>query len=148
MKEHMFYRPTVPAGGDQMLMPGDVSTDENGGVRLDPKNQHLSCFAGGMFGIAGKMFGSDEDVDVGRRLTEGCLWGYENSPNGVMPEILYTLPCEDESCAWDEEKWLRAVEQAHADGDGGEAVDAHAVVQEKHLREGVTKIGDARYILR
>ncbi|KAK0659653.1 Mannosyl-oligosaccharide alpha-1 [Lasiodiplodia hormozganensis] len=146
MKEHMFYRPTVPAGGDQMLMPGDVSTDENGGVRLDPKNQHLSCFAGGMFGIAGRMFGSDEDVDVGRKLTEGCLWGYENSPNGVMPEILYTLPCDDESCAWDEEKWLRAVEQAHADG--GEAVDARAVVQEKHLREGVTKIGDARYILR
>lgn len=145
MKDHMFYRP-MTKGGEDVLVTGDVSADE-GGVRLDPKNQHLTCFAGGMFGIAGKMFDSPEDVEVGRKLTEGCLWAYEVNPNGIMPEIMHTVPCEDAgNCAWDEQKWLEAVEKAYSQD--GNSVDPRVVVNEKHLREGVAKVDDARYILR
>ncbi|GME32501.1 Class i alpha-mannosidase protein [Neofusicoccum parvum] len=145
MKEHMFYRPVARAEGD-MLVVGDVVAEE-GGVRLDPKNQHLACFAGGMFGIAGKMFDNPDDVEVGRKLTEGCLWAYETNPNGIMPEVMHTVPCEDAAnCAWDEQKWLEAVERAYSQD--GNSVDPRAVVDEKHLREGVAKIDDARYILR
>ncbi|KAL1639873.1 hypothetical protein SLS58_007460 [Diplodia intermedia] len=167
MKQHLFYTPTIPGDDDnnnnndnRILMPGDVSTDEASGVHLDPRNQHLSCFAGGMFALAGRLFDDPDDVDVGRRLTEGCLWAHEISANGLMPEVMYTLPCDGDGaeggCAWDEERWLRAVEeQARSEEEEGEedaaaaaAVDASTVVQEKHLGRGVTKISDARYVLR
>ncbi|KAF4303655.1 putative class i alpha-mannosidase protein [Botryosphaeria dothidea] len=145
MREHMFYRP-MTSGEENILVPGDIIADDSG-VHLDPKNQHLTCFAGGMFGFAGKMFDNPEDVDIGRRLTEGCLWAYETSPNGIMPEIMYTKPCEAESlCSWNEEQWFKEVQEKHSEN--GEAADARALVEQEHLGEGVTKVGDARYILR
>ncbi|EKG20430.1 Glycoside hydrolase family 47 [Macrophomina phaseolina MS6] len=148
MKDHLLYRP-MTKGAEDVLVAGDVvvESEEDGGTRLDPRNQHLACFAGGMFAIAGRMFERQEDVDVGRRLTEGCLWAYETSPNGIMPEIMHTVPCEDSSnCSWDEQKWLEAVKKGNSEEDG--EVDGRSITNERHLREGVSRIEDARYILR
>lgn len=147
MKTHLFYRPMTRGNAD-ILVPGDVLTDQSGGFHMEPKNQHSTCFAGGMFAMAGKMFDRPEDVEVGRKLTEGCLWAYETSPNGVMPEVMHTLPCEDaRGCRWDEGRWRDAVVKAHSE-DGQQVSDATDLIREKHLREGVTKVADSRYILR
>ncbi|KAF2144976.1 glycoside hydrolase family 47 protein, partial [Aplosporella prunicola CBS 121167] len=143
MKKHMIYRPMTPGNLD-ILMPGDISSDGLH-IRLDPRNQHLTCFAGGMFAIAGKIFQNKEDVDVGRKLTDGCLWAYETNPHGIMPEIMYTIPCEDGSaCRWNEQKWLDEVMQAFKELGG----DSRKLVQEKHLQKGISRVADTRYILR
>ncbi|GME39805.1 Glycoside hydrolase family 47 [Neofusicoccum parvum] len=160
MKRHMFYRPMVP-GNKDILLAGDVQTDGHvppQTVYLEPKNQHLTCFAGGMFAIAGKIFASAEDVEVGRKLTEGCLWAYEASPHGIMPEVMYTLPCPQsgpfsaDGCEWQEDAWFEAVATAHADpaaaADPASSADADALIQQKHLRKGVAKVADPRYLLR
>ncbi|KAF2083698.1 glycoside hydrolase family 47 protein [Saccharata proteae CBS 121410] len=143
MKEHLFYRPLTRKNED-ILLPGDVNVEKDGLIYLDPRNQHLSCYVGGMFGIAGKIFENPEDVAVGKKLAEGCIWAYEASPNGIMPEIMRSVPCEDaHDCVWDEKMWLRAVSNAH-----NKAPDPEAVVIEEYLGEGITKVDDPKYILR
>ncbi|KAF4301530.1 Glycoside hydrolase family 47 [Botryosphaeria dothidea] len=161
IKRHMLYRPMTP-GNKDILLAGDVATDGSitppTTVFLEPKNQHLSCFAGGMFALAGRAFSLAEDVDVGRRLTEGCLWAYDASPHGIMPEVMYTLPCPDtgpwagERCEWQEDAWFEAVETAHRNVDptvyNPEPVSADALIAEHNLRKGVARVADRRYVLR
>jgi mannosyl-oligosaccharide alpha-1,2-mannosidase len=57
--------------------------------------QHLGCFAGGMVAIGSKIFNKKQDMATAWKMVEGCLWGYENSPNGIMPEIMSLIPCHD-----------------------------------------------------
>jgi mannosyl-oligosaccharide alpha-1,2-mannosidase len=41
-----------------------------------------------MISIGAKIFRKDTDLDVGKRLAEGYLWGYEKMPQGIMLEIM------------------------------------------------------------
>lgn len=94
-----------------------------------PEGQHLTCFAGGMFGLGGKLFDIEKHVDIGERLARGCGWAYGQFPTGVMPEIFNLIPCKSiDECSWDEERWLQ-------EGD-------HA------LNRGWKNARDPRYILR
>ena len=43
-----------------------------------------------MVGIGAKVFKQEQDLKLARRLMEGCLWGYEVMPQGIMPEMLGT----------------------------------------------------------
>ncbi|KAK7515960.1 glycosyl hydrolase family 47-domain-containing protein [Phyllosticta citriasiana] len=154
IKKYMLYRPMVPKN-ESILMVGDVSPDGKlppKKVWLEPKNQHLTCFAGGMFAVGGKIFKSEEDVDVGWNLTQGCLWAYDNNANGIMPEIMYTVPCDSkEKCGWDYETWRDAIEKAYApdvEKTGKTHHSAEELFEKHHLREGIAKIADPRYILR
>ncbi|KAH7060410.1 putative endoplasmic reticulum mannosyl-oligosaccharide 1,2-alpha-mannosidase [Macrophomina phaseolina] len=156
IKRHMLYRPMTP-GNKDVLLPGDVATDGASPpqtVFLEPKTQHLSCYAGGMFALAGRVFANAEDVDVGRRLTDGCLWAYDASPHGIMPEAMYALPCPQtgpwagERCEWQEDVWFDAVETAHAYGNHEHPLSADALIAEHHLRKGVARIVDPTYLLR
>lgn len=144
MKRNIFYRPMTP-DGRSILLAGQVNSDGETPVeklKTEPQAQHLGCFAGGMVGIAAKMFESEEDMDIAKKLVEGCLWGYENLPNGIMPEIIHTVPCENkDECDWDEQKWINAVANAY----GG---DGLKMIQDHHLPKGVAKVDDGRYILR
>jgi len=50
------------------------------------------------------------DLELGRKLTDGCVTLYSIMPSGVMPECLYLIPCKDlKSCPWDEEAWLQTL---------------------------------------
>ncbi|OKL59380.1 hypothetical protein UA08_05251 [Talaromyces atroroseus] len=143
MKSHIFFR-SMTDDGQYVLHPGDVSWDENSQPKIEPKIQHLSCFAGGMVALGAQAFGRPEELTVARRLTDGCIWGYESGRLGIMPEIMHTVPCEDESdCPWDEERWRHGVEGAFPDEESAEAT-----IEARHLPPGVSKIDDARYILR
>ena len=130
-----------------MLFPGHVYSDGStplSQLKTEPQAQHLGCFAGGMVGLAARIFEKEEDMSTAKRLVEGCLWGYEALPQGVMPEIIHTVPCENPvECQWNETKWHVAVNEAY---EGLE--DASMKILLHHLPEGVSKIDDTRYILR
>ncbi|KAH8647569.1 glycoside hydrolase family 47 protein [Tricladium varicosporioides] len=146
IKRNIFFRP-MTKGGEDIRLAGQVDTDGKTPVmelKIDPEAQHLGCFAGGMVAIAGKIFENDADLELGKKLVEGCLWGYDIMPLGVMPEIMHTIPCKDvKNCPWDEKKWLDQVNQAY---DGEENVEVK--VKKHHLPPGVVKVDDPRYILR
>ncbi len=128
---NLLFRPMVPDGAD-ILFAGDAKVARGGTVRLIPDGQHLGCFAGGMFGLGGKLFGIGEHVRIGERLARGCAWAYEAFPSGVMPEIFGMVPCATrDGCEWDEDRWRSSAAASGA-----------------MLPLGFTHARDARYILR
>lgn len=108
--ENIIYRPMLPneddilfAGAYEMLptRSDDGTYDFEG--RLKAEGTHLTCFAGAMFAMAGKIFDRPEDVDVGAKLTEGCVWAYQSTATGIMPEGFQVIACESRSsCPWNQ----------------------------------------------
>ena len=86
--KHMLFRASIPDEelSKELLFCGDVHTPRPGDVRMDPDLQHLTCFIGGMFGLAGRLFEDKHHVDLGAKLTKGCIYAYEAMPSGIMPE--------------------------------------------------------------
>lgn len=103
--EHVLFRPMLEDEAD-ILFAGEVYVNVDGTIKNSPEGQHLSCFAGGMYALSGKLFDREDHVDVGVRLARGCSYAYAAFPTGIMPEIFNMFPCESlDGCAWDEEKW-------------------------------------------
>ncbi|KAM3069998.1 hypothetical protein ACMFMG_003965 [Clarireedia jacksonii] len=103
IREHMLYRPMVPKN-DDVLISGAVSTGgEPGDHFLHPEVQHLTCFIGGMVGMSAKIFGLDGDLELAKKLTDGCVWAYGATQSGIMPEGATVVACENaEHCTWNE----------------------------------------------
>jgi mannosyl-oligosaccharide alpha-1,2-mannosidase len=133
-KRHLFFRPMVP-DNDDILISGNVIIDQAGSPHLDPETEHLTCFIGGTFALAGRLLGSEEDVQVGARLARGCVYAYKAFPTGMMPERLNMVACaRADSCRWDEERWRAESEKR--------------LEYKPHLPRGFTTAKDPRYILR
>lgn len=145
MRRHIFYR-AMTKTGSKIRFAGNVNTDGKilaADIKTEPQAQHLGCFAGGMVAIGAKIFSVESDMELAQELTEGCLWGYEVSPLGVLPEIIHTVPCgEKEDCAWDEKKWHAQVKDQYSED------DVAATIQKESLPPGIAKFDDKRYILR
>lgn len=126
--KQLLFRPMLPDGKD-VLFSGEA-TAFGGDITLTPHGEHLACFAGGMFGLGGKLFGIDEHVALGGRIARGCAWAYSALPTGVMPETFNLIACDslDGPCPWDEERWK-------AEGNNA-------------LPKGFAGVDDARYLLR
>ncbi|TGO23281.1 hypothetical protein BPAE_0137g00010 [Botrytis paeoniae] len=137
MKRNIFFRP-MAKNGEDVRLPGNVDSDGKTLVtelKTDGEAQHLGCFAGGMVAIGAKIFENEQDLELARQLTDGCLWAYENMPLGIMPEKMHTVPCANDSyCPWDEQKWLEGIDK---DTEGNETV--HEKIQQHRLVAGVTK---------
>ncbi|KHO00675.1 Glycoside hydrolase, family 47 [Metarhizium album ARSEF 1941] len=102
---NLLFRPMLP-GEDDVLFSGDFHARGSSAAELVPQSQHLTCFAGAMFALGGRLFSIDEHVSLGERLARGCGWAYSAFPTGVMPEIFTLIPCNDTSeCPWDEAAW-------------------------------------------
>lgn len=133
-KEHLFFRPMLPDNAD-ILISGNVNILSDGEPALDPESEHLACFAGGTFALAGRLLDSKEDVEVGAKLARGCAYAYQAFPTGLMPERFNMVVCKDkENCEWDEEKWVEGRSQRPE--------------WKEHLPKGFTTAKDPRYILR
>ena len=105
--KHLIFRPMTRRHLD-ILFTGTYRAGDD--VPFEPEGQHLACFAGGMFALGGRIFGIPEHVNIGARLTNGCIWAYNAFPTGVAPEIFKLVPCESlAGCKWNEQKWLEAV---------------------------------------
>jgi mannosyl-oligosaccharide alpha-1,2-mannosidase len=103
IRDHMLYRPMVPKN-DDILVSGSVSTAGKPGDHvLHPEVQHLTCFIGGMVGMSAKIFGLDGDLELAKKLTDGCVWAYGATASGIMPEGAVVMACESaEHCTWNE----------------------------------------------
>lgn len=108
--EKLLYRPMTPENLD-ILISGDlhVSINSSTGELMEKqitKGEHLTCFAGGMFAMGGKLFNRPEHVEVGRKLTDGCIWSYNAMTSGIMPESFSASACEStKDCKWNETKY-------------------------------------------
>jgi mannosyl-oligosaccharide alpha-1,2-mannosidase len=145
MRERIFYRP-MTKNGEDILFAGKLWADGfTSDSKTEPEAQHLGCFAGGMVAVGAKVFDIADDMKVARKLVNGCLWGYETGALGIMPEIIHTVPCLDPShCPWSQEEWHNAVKKAFINS----KKLPEEIIKDHHLPPGVTKINDARYILR
>ena len=78
---------------------GDPATD----LTLTAEVEHLTCFIGGMIGMGAQIFGIDGDLELAKKLTDGCVWAYGATKTGIMPEGAIVLPCKSaEHCTWNE----------------------------------------------
>jgi mannosyl-oligosaccharide alpha-1,2-mannosidase len=141
-KEKLFFRPMTVSDED-ILLSGNLDFS-NGRSTFHPVQQHLTCFTGGMLAIAGKIFNRPQDVEVGAKLTDGCVWAYRNTPTGIMPETFTAVDCGNHTaCTWDKEKWHHAINPFPSD-------DTSLIqeIQSQKLSPGFAHVGDARYLLR
>lgn len=148
IKRHIFYRPmTSGIPSYDVLLAGEVMSDGQtplAKLSTNPSAQHLACFAGGMVGLAAKLFKNAEELSIARKLVDGCLWAYEAMPHGIMPEVFQTVACSSKmSCRFDQEVWHGAVSW-RIPGDE----DAKTKIAKNHLPRGVISIEDRRYLLR
>lgn len=142
--KHNLWKPMTPDGAE-ILMSGGVKVEMGNSPALEAQGQHLVCFAGGMFALGGKLFDEKEHGNIGKKLTDGCIWTYRALPLGVMPEIFSMLPCAslDDDCEWDEAKWKAEVKRLNSGESSGEAA-----AKNQRLPKGFTALWDRRYILR
>lgn len=154
---HIFFQPMLPDNAD-VLFSGSASVSSDKAVKSKAEGQHLGCYAGGMVGIAGKIFKHPEHINMARKLVDGCIWAYEHTPTGIMPEVFTMLPCEMNSdCKWDEKKWKQAVIKSagQTSDDNDQPISAKSddekyaqIVKQRRLAPGFLTIQDRRYILR
>lgn len=141
---YTMYRPMIP-GDPDMLGTGFVRSEE-GKAYLNAEFQHMSCHAGGMFALGGKLLGNSEHVSIGRKLTDACVWAYKTSPAGIMPEVSHLYRCENMTdCKWDEKKWKEEV-ASHANLNNEK--DTTQNIAGLRLPEGFTAIDNRGYNLR
>ncbi|TGO07508.1 hypothetical protein BTUL_0270g00080 [Botrytis tulipae] len=115
IREHMLFRPMIP-GNDDILISGKVTSN---GIReedlLIPEITHLTCFIGGMVGMSAKVFGIEGDLEIAKKLTDGCVWAYGATPSGIMPEVSEVIACESvENCSWNQTLYYERLDTSAA----------------------------------
>ena len=125
-RDNLLFRPRTP-NNDNILLSGNAGLPKNGKVvDFTPVMQHLTCFAGGMYALAGKLLGRDDFLDLGSRLTGGCVWLYDAFPTNIMPENAEMIPCET----------LEGPCEPSPPG------------RSANLPDGIVRVRDSRYMLR
>ncbi|KAF4313843.1 Glycoside hydrolase family 47 [Botryosphaeria dothidea] len=145
-KKYMFFRPLNRDNLD-ILLSGTIKYTSANRINLEPEGQHLACFTGGMVGIAAKIFDRPDELHTARQLTDGCIWAYESTRTGIMPEIFHAVPCtqKDDECLWDEDRWYDGV--ASRNSKSGRDV-AQKYTERYSIPPGFTNLVDRRYLLR
>ena len=167
---HLIFQPMLPDENDILFAASAnvvSSPGEEVRTKILPGVQHLACFAGAMVGMGAKLFSQPEQMNMARKLTDGCVWAYQAMPSGVMPEGLNLIPCDMNSdCKWNETFWdeyiqmkielyPEAYKPLHVDNetDSEEGSEPKLPSTEDYLRinrlpKGVPEITDRRYLLR
>jgi mannosyl-oligosaccharide alpha-1,2-mannosidase len=147
------FRPMLPDDKDVLISGHMMSKlDSKSGEyyrQLRPEGQHLTCFAGGMLALGGRLIQNETHVEKGEKLMDGCIWTYQGMPLGIMPERFYMLPCESaDRCAWDEGAWRNAVLKKAGLNEKMDAKQADEAIADKRIPKGFVSIDDERYVLR
>ncbi|KXX76377.1 Mannosyl-oligosaccharide 1,2-alpha-mannosidase IB [Madurella mycetomatis] len=112
VKEYLLYRP-MAKGDPDILFSAKAYSPDGTADRLSYEWEvtHLTCFIGGMFGLGGKVFDRPEDVEIAKKLTDGCVWAYDVMPTGIMPETATLVPCEKpDDCHWNQTAWYERLD--------------------------------------
>lgn len=157
-KKYLFFRPMVPDGKD-ILFSGNTLIQADGTPRHEAQAQHLGCFVAGMVGMGARLFWKPDDLEIAQRLVDGCIWAYEATPTGLMPETFHMLPChigadeaEGDECKWDEGKYYTQIAESYGQDQTSQSMTP--VEKGKYwaklnqIAPGMTVMGDNRYILR
>ncbi|KAI0194336.1 endoplasmic reticulum mannosyl-oligosaccharide 1,2-alpha-mannosidase [Xylaria flabelliformis] len=130
----LFFRPMIPTN-DPILLPSSAQVTSDGDVVLDQETEHLGCYIGGVYALAGKVLGNQGYVNIGSRLTLGCVYAYRSTPTGMMPERMNMVACDSfENCEWDERRFVEETGKQRE--------------WKRHLPLGFITAKDPRYILR
>ncbi|KAL5119229.1 hypothetical protein ACEQ8H_002940 [Pleosporales sp. CAS-2024a] len=152
--KHMLFRASIPNEklGAELLFSGDAVAYEPGESTLSPDLQHLTCFIGGMFGLGGRLFQDAHHVNLGAKLTKGCIFTYASMPTGIMPESFSMIPCTSRtSCPWNETSWAQRKAElcgSTLDSDTGASTTTGFPDKACNNPPGFTYIKDRRYMLR
>jgi mannosyl-oligosaccharide alpha-1,2-mannosidase len=154
-QEKMFF-PVLNEKNQKIRVSGDIRMKgmaESSTPELLPRGQHLTCFTGGMVGIASRIFNRPDELALAEELTNGCIWAYDSSPNGIAPEIFSVVPCpQKHDCTWSEQKWHDALSATYTHPLTTTPEETKAklekIIEERRLPPGYTAIDDRRYILR
>ncbi|EON98016.1 putative glycoside hydrolase family 47 protein [Phaeoacremonium minimum UCRPA7] len=115
VKKHLLYQPMTKDDRD-ILFSGKVygRGNSDADLSMDFEVTHLTCFLGGMFGLGGKIFDRPEDVEIGKKLADGCVWAYEMMPTGIMPETSMVAPCPRVGkCHWNETRYYELLDPSY-----------------------------------
>lgn len=115
--EHLLFRAMIPENEREILVLGTADVRDGwreqpkGNFILTPEQSHLLCFTGGMWGMGAKLFDREGDLDIAKKITDGCIWGYENMASGIMPESMHMVSCTSRTnCSWNEPLWKEAID--------------------------------------
>jgi mannosyl-oligosaccharide alpha-1,2-mannosidase len=156
IKTNILFKPMTETD-KRVLLPGNVRAYGPTTIHLEPKGQHLACFAGGMVALGAKLFDRPEDIGVARDLVDGCIWAYESTPTGIMPETFHVIPCfgnGTKACPWNQTKWGSEVmlRNSHDEQELDLSVPYDERIRTKaqrlRLPTGFSAIGDRRFLLR
>lgn len=111
VRKTLLFRPMVKGERDLRFTASTASLDpiwkpspSSGDMVYE--GTHLHCFIGGMVAVGAKAFGIEGDLDLAAKLTDGCVWAYEATNTGIMPERFKLLPCDkDTTCEWDDARY-------------------------------------------
>lgn len=115
-RKYLLFRPMVKDDRDlrftaDLTLTKPIDEEDPKSLSYSYEGAHLTCFVGGMFAVGAKVFGIDSDLDTAAKLTNGCVWAYESTRTGIMPEKIQLLPCENnETCPWDEALYRKALD--------------------------------------
>ena len=106
----LIFRSMIPDEERNIFGSGLILTHNSENPRaasnFHGEGTHLTCFAGGMFAVGAKIFEREGDLDRAKKLTDGCVWAYETTDTGIMPELFHTIPCKSlTECPWNETIW-------------------------------------------
>ncbi|MCJ1471514.1 hypothetical protein MMC13_000154 [Lambiella insularis] len=114
MSKHLLFRPMIPGDQSTLILGTVIATEEDHhsvNMRLNPEQEHLLCFAGGMYAIGAKIFNREADLDIAAKLTDGCVWSYGATATGIMPEISKMMACESkDDCKWNQTRWYEELD--------------------------------------
>lgn len=149
MKDNLLARVMTKDEKRQILFTSNVQVMRGGHIRnVLYLQDHLKCFLGGMVGLAAKVFDRPDDLPVARGLTDGCIWAYDQTPTGIMPETMKLLPCDDiRDCPWDPHRWYDEV-MGYSLTPAERTEKAQEVIEFENIPPGIIGYRDATYKLR
>ncbi|EEH34075.1 endoplasmic reticulum mannosyl-oligosaccharide 1,2-alpha-mannosidase [Paracoccidioides lutzii Pb01] len=104
--QYLFFRPMVPDNAD-ILISGETKAQDPSSASLHAEGQHLTCYLGGTLALGGRLLSNETHIKIGRKLTDGCIWTYQNTPTGLMPEIFRMEACKSPfDCKFDLKEWI------------------------------------------
>lgn len=114
VRKWLLYRPMLPENRD-VLFTGSIGAWGVNPVpedlKLEYEIEHLTCFIGGMVGMGAKIFDIEGDLEIAKKLTDGCVWAYGSTASGIMPEGGLLAPCKSaKHCAWNETEYHLALD--------------------------------------